>query len=96
MMERFLQYGISGTIQEEEGESDQLAGTTFVITGTLSLPREHFKVIILKAGGKVSDSVSNKTTYLLAGENAGSKLQKAQKLNVTILTEKEFNTLMGS
>lgn len=61
MMERFLQYGISGTIQEEEGESDQLAGTTFVITGTLSLPREHFKAIILKAGGKVSDSVSNKT-----------------------------------
>ena len=96
MMERFLQYGISGTIQEEEGESDQLAGTTFVITGTLSLPREHFKAIILKAGGKVSDSVSNKTTYLLAGENAGSKMQKAQKLNVTILTEKEFNTLMGS
>ena len=96
MMERFLQYGISGTIQEEEGESDQLAGMTFVITGTLSLPREHFKAIILKAGGKVSDSVSNKTTYLLAGENAGSKLQKAQKLNVTILTEKEFNTLMGS
>lgn len=96
MMERFLQYGISGTIQEEEGESDQLTGTTFVITGTLSLPREHFKAMILKAGGKVSDSVSNKTTYLLAGENAGSKLQKAQKLNVTILTEKEFNTLMGS
>lgn len=96
MMERFLQYGISGTIQEEEGESDQLAGTTFVITGTLSLPREHFKAMILKAGGKVSDSVSNKTTYLLAGENAGSKMQKAQKLNVTILTEKEFNTLMGS
>ncbi len=96
MMERFLQYGISGTIQGEEGESDQLAGTTFVITGTLSLPREHFKAMILKAGGKVSDSVSNKTTYLLAGENAGSKLQKAQKLNVTILTEKEFNTLMGS
>ena len=96
MMERFLQYGISGTIQGEEGESDQLAGTTFVITGTLSLPREHFKAMILQAGGKVSDSVSNKTTYLLAGENAGSKLQKAQKLNVTILTEKEFNTLMGS
>ena len=96
MMERFLQYGISGTIQEEEGESDQLAGTTFVITGTLSLPREHFKAMILKAGGKVSDSVSNKTTYLLAGENAGSKMQKAQKLNVTILTEKEFNTLMSS
>ena len=96
MMERFLQYGISGTIQEEEGESDRLAGTTFVITGTLSLPREHFKAMILKAGGKVSDSVSSKTTYLLAGENAGSKWQKAQKLNVTILTEKEFNTLIGS
>ena len=54
------------------------------------------KILIEEAGGKVSDSVSNKTTYLLAGENAGSKMQKAQKLNVTILTEKEFNTLMGS
>lgn len=95
MMERFLQYGISGMIQEEEGESDQLAGMTFVITGTLSLPREHYKAVILKAGGKVSDSVSSKTTYLLAGENAGSKMQKAQKLNVTILNEKEFNTLMS-
>lgn len=96
MLERFLQYGINGTIQEEEGESDQLAGMTFVITGTLSLPREHYKAIILKAGGKVSDAVSNKTTYLLAGENAGSKLQKAQKLNVTILTEEEFNDKMSS
>ena len=95
MVERFLQYGISGVMEEEEGESDRLAGMTFVITGTLSLPREHFKAMILKAGGKVSDSVSAKTTYLLAGENAGSKWQKAQKLNVTILTEEKFNTLMG-
>ena len=68
-----------------------MAGTTFVIAGTVSLPREHFKAMILKAGGKVSDSVSNKTTYPLAGEYPGSKLQKAQKLNVTILTQKEFN-----
>lgn len=83
-------------MREEEGESDVFAGMTFVITGTLSLPREHFKALILKAGGKVSDSVSSKTTYLLAGENAGSKLKKAEKLNVTILSEEEFNKIIKS
>ena len=66
-----------------------------MITGTLSLPREHFKAEILKAGGKVSDSVSSKTTYVLAGENAGSKLQKAQKLNVPVLSEEAFMKLMS-
>nr|WP_082667046.1 NAD-dependent DNA ligase LigA [Gabonibacter massiliensis] len=96
MMARFLQRGIRGEMREEEGESDVFAGMTFVITGTLSLPREHFKALILKAGGKVSDSVSSKTTYLLAGENAGSKLKKAEKLNVTILSEEEFNKIIKS
>lgn len=95
MVERFLQAGISGELKPAEGGNDRLEGMTFVITGTLSLPREHFKALILKAGGKVSDSVSAKTTYLLAGENAGSKLKKAEKLNVTILNEEEFNKLIA-
>ena len=94
MLDRFLAHGISGRLQEEEGSSYQLAGQTFVITGTLSRPREHFKTLILKAGGKVSDAVSGKTTYLLAGENAGSKLQKAQKLNIPILNEESFEKLI--
>ena len=94
LIERFLQSGIRAEMKEAEGASVKLAGQTFVITGTLSLPREHFKGLILQAGGKVSDSVSSKTTYLLAGENAGSKLQKAQKLNVPILSESAFNELI--
>lgn len=67
---------------------------TFVITGTLSKPRNHFKNIILDNGGKVSSSISSKTDYLLAGENAGSKLEKAHKLNIQVLDEKAFTTLL--
>jgi len=68
-------------------------GTTWVLTGTLSLPREEVAEIIRLRGGKVSGSVSAKTTYLLAGEEAGSKLEKAQKLGVKVLTEEEFRKL---
>ncbi|MCF7837574.1 MAG: NAD-dependent DNA ligase LigA [Candidatus Marinimicrobia bacterium] len=68
-----------------------LAGLTFVLTGTLAGgPREYFAERIRAAGGQVSSSVSAKTDYLLAGENAGSKLAKARKLNVPVLTEAEF------
>jgi len=68
-----------------------LAGKTFVITGTLSLPREFFVKVIEDNGGKVSGSVSKNTDYLLAGEKAGSKLAKAKSLGVQILNEEEFN-----
>lgn len=71
-----------------------LSGTTFVITGTLSQPREHFVRLIENAGGKVAGSVSAKTTYLLAGEKAGSKLAKATSLGVRVITEEEFNSLL--
>ncbi|MDR1414775.1 MAG: NAD-dependent DNA ligase LigA [Odoribacteraceae bacterium] len=94
LLERFLAFGVGNTIREQEGESQALAGKTFVITGTLSLPRDHFKTLILKAGGKVSDSVSAKTAYLLAGENAGSKLANARKHQVPVLSEDEFNHLL--
>ncbi len=70
-----------------------LADKTFVITGTLSKPRPEFKKIIENAGGKVSSSVSAKTDYLLAGENAGSKHDKAVSLGVEILNEASFNAL---
>jgi len=69
-------------------------GTTWVLTGTLSVPREEADEIIRLRGGKVSGSVSAKTTYLLAGEEAGSKLEKAQKLGVKVLTEEEFRKLI--
>lgn len=70
------------------------AGLTFVITGTLSLPREVFKERIEAAGGKVSGSVSKKTSYLLAGAEAGSKLTKAEELGVAVLSEEAFEALM--
>jgi len=74
--------------------STQLTGMTFVITGTLSRPRESIADQIRLAGGKVSGSVSKKTSYLIAGESAGSKLTEAQKLGVKILSEEEFQTLI--
>jgi DNA ligase (NAD+) len=70
-----------------------LKGTTWVLTGTLSMPREEAAELIRAKGGKVSGSVSAKTTYLLAGEEAGSKLEKAQKIGVKVLDEEEFRKL---
>ena len=69
-------------------------GLSFVITGTLSQPRPNFKKIIEANGGKVTGSVSAKTDYLLAGEKAGSKADKAEKLGVRILDEDAFNALL--
>ncbi|MCX6944497.1 MAG: NAD-dependent DNA ligase LigA [Opitutales bacterium] len=73
-----------------------LTGKTLVLTGTLpTLTRESAEQKILAAGGKVSGSVSKKTSYVLAGEAAGSKLDKAQELGVPVLTEAEFLRLLG-
>ena len=74
----------------------KLAGKTFVLTGTLSEPRENIKERIIAAGGKVSSSVSKKTDYVVAGENAGSKLDDAERLGVKVLNEKEFAELAES
>lgn len=71
-----------------------LDGLTFVITGSFALPREEIKEIIESHGGKTSSSVSKKTSYLLAGEAAGSKLDKAQELEVNILDWNQFEKLL--
>jgi DNA ligase (NAD+) len=76
--------------------SSPISGSQWVITGTLSKPRETFKNEIEKLGGKVINSISKKTDYLLAGEKAGSKLSKASDLNVKILDETEFINLIKS
>jgi DNA ligase (NAD+) len=74
---------------------EPFTGKTFVITGTLpTLKREEAKTLIEKAGGKVTGSVSKRTDYLLAGEEAGSKLDKAQVLGVPQLTEEQLLTLL--
>ena len=82
-------------IEMADTESLPLAGKTFVITGKLSQPREHFKALLEAAGAKVSGSVSKKTDYLLAGEDAGSKLVKAQTLGVTVIREEALPALLG-
>lgn len=74
-----------------EKSSDEFNGLTFVLTGTLqNMTRDEASDIIKKMGGKTSSSVSKNTSYVIAGENAGSKLDKAQTLGVIILTENDF------
>jgi len=74
----------------------QIKGTSWVITGTLSQPREEIAELIIGKGGKVTDSVSKKTSYLLAGEEAGSKLQKGQTLGIRIINEVQFRKMIGN
>ncbi|MFT5106341.1 MAG: DNA ligase (NAD+), partial [Pseudoalteromonas tetraodonis] len=84
------------TIMTDDGGAGGagFGGTSWVITGTLSQSRDYFKDLILSKGGKVSGSISGKTSYLLAGEKAGSKLAKAEKLGVTILDEAAFESML--
>ena len=83
---------MDSTVQKVD---DRFAGMTFVLTGTLSrLDRKTAEAEIALRGGKASGSVSKKTTYVVAGENAGSKLRKAQELNIPVLTEDEFLTML--
>ncbi|NLG53882.1 MAG: hypothetical protein GX541_07900 [Clostridiales bacterium] len=79
-----------------EMERDVFGGKTFVLTGTLSgYSRKDASGIIERLGGNVSSSVSKKTDYVLAGSDAGSKLTKAKELGVAIITEQEFEKLIG-
>lgn len=82
--------------EDVAGTGKPLAGKTFVITGTLSAPRDDIAARILAAGGKVSGSVSKNTSYLLAGEGGGSKFDKAQTLGVSILNEVELESLLAA
>lgn len=74
---------------------DRFAGLTFVITGTLpSMDRKEAAALIDAHGGKVTGSVSKKTSYLLAGENAGSKLTKANELGIPVISEEELKKML--
>jgi len=82
---------------EKKQRSTELAGLTFVLTGTLpNISRDQAKAMIEAAGGKVSGSVSKKTNYVVAGEEAGSKLDKAQELKVPVLDEGGLTRLLES
>ena len=82
--------------QNPADQNLQLAGKTFVLTGTLpTLKRDEAKDLIQKAGGKVTSSVSAKTDYVVVGEDAGSKLEKAQSLGIELLSESELLELLS-
>lgn len=83
------------TMQKSQQKSNKLAGKVFVLTGTLSaMSRDEAKTKIKSLGGDVSGSVSKKTSYVVAGENPGSKYDDAQKLGVAVLSEAEFVTML--
>ena len=88
--------GVKPTAEPRKKSDSAIAGTTWVITGTLSQPRDEIAEMIIERGGKVSGSVSKKTRYVLAGEEAGSKLEKAKKLGVKIIDEKDFRRMLSS
>ena len=95
LINRLKQAGVNMEYQEEEGTDERFFGKTFVLTGTLEkYTRGEAGNIIEKFGGKTSSSVSKKTDYVLAGEEAGSKLTKAQNLGVKIITEEEFDEMI--
>ena len=89
-----LDLGVAPQVHQQQETGDLFAGQTFVLTGTLpTLTRAQAEEIIRQNGGKTSGSVSKKTSVVLAGESAGSKLEKAQKLGVRIMDEAEFLAL---
>jgi DNA ligase (NAD+) len=94
MIARMIEGGVLFPDYRHAASSQSLSGKTFVITGTLSKPRDHFKALVELNGGKVSGSVSKHTDYLLCGADPGSKLDNARKLGVKVIDENTFFTLI--
>ena len=95
LIEKLKQAGVNTVDDSKEIEDNRFEGMTFVLTGTLqNYTRGEAADIIENFGGKTSGSVSKKTTYLLAGEEAGSKLDKAEKLGITVISEEEFENMI--
>ena len=95
LVRRLRQSGLIFTGKKKE-RGTKLAGKTFVLTGTLAhYTRDEAKKMIEDAGGRVSGSVSKKTDYVVAGGDAGSKLDKAKELGVKVIGEEEMEELLG-
>ena len=95
LIRRLKEAGLNFEVKPEEKAKKKLAGKTFVFTGTLkNFTREEAKEKVEELGGKVSNSVSRKTDYVVVGENPGSKYDKARQLGVRIITEEEFLELI--
>lgn len=95
LVERLKELGLNMNAHKKEEASQKLAGATFVLTGTLpTMSRKEASQLIESHGGKVSSSVSKKTSYVLAGEEAGSKLEKANALGVPVVTEAQLLAML--
>lgn len=95
LVERLKNYGVNMQALEEESSDLRFDGKIFVLTGALeSFSRKEAEEIIEKFGGKTSSSVSKKTSFVLAGEDSGSKLTKARELGVNVITEEEFKQMI--
>jgi DNA ligase (NAD+) len=95
LLNRLEEVGVEIESEKRKAKSEKLAGSAFVLTGSLeSMSREEAKERIRLHGGEVNEAVSKKTSYVVAGSEPGSKLEKAKKLGVRILTEKEFLALL--
>jgi len=97
MLEKLERAGVryeKGEVRGAEEAEKILEGKTFIFTGRISMPREEAKSIVERLGGNVASSVSKKTDYVVAGEEPGSKLAKAEKLGVTIIDEGEFKEMV--
>ena len=95
LIEKLKNAGVNMNCLEEESDDKRFEGKTFVLTGSLELfTRKEAEDIIEKLGGKTSSSVSKKPYYVLAGEDAGSKLTKAQSLGINIISETDFKEMI--
>ncbi len=94
LLDKLTKAGVHAQSVSVAPVADTLAGKSFVFTGALSTPREQLEALVQTLGGRVSSSVSGKTNYVVAGDNAGSKLDKARALGVSVLTEDEFRALL--
>ncbi len=96
LIQKLKEAGVNTTAIEEQGIDNRFEGKIFVLTGSLEkYSRKEAEDIIEKFGGKTSSTVSKKTDYVLAGEEAGSKLAKAQNLGVTIISEEDFKKMVN-
>ena len=96
ILERLRNRGLTMVAKPPPASDGPLAGKIVVATGRLDhFTRTEIQDVIVRLGGRASDSVSKKTDYLIAGHDAGSKLKKAQQLGVTVLSEQEFRAMCG-
>ncbi len=93
-IDKLKQAGLSFVAEQKEKASGNLDGKSFLITGTLDKPRKYYEELILNNGGKLASGVSKNLDYLIAGEKAGSKLSKAESLNIPVLDAEKFMKML--